>query len=160
MAFQTDKFQGDQQELLIRMRQFEDHFVERKTANDVKDILKTLVAFGNSTPPNMSSLLFLGVRDSGEIEDPQPDINSLDRRFAKEHEKIYPPLRCLTRIVHENDRQALAVIVPFSPSRPHFAGQSFVRMGARSVLVSLEQFNELIASRNSKVSRILEYKAK
>ena len=47
-------------ELLAKMRRFEDHFVERKTANDKKDWLKTLVAFANSTPRVGSCIVGFG----------------------------------------------------------------------------------------------------
>jgi predicted HTH transcriptional regulator len=50
------------------MRNFEDHFVERKTAKDEKDRLKTVVAFANSAPFGYPSILFIGVKNSGEIE--------------------------------------------------------------------------------------------
>jgi predicted HTH transcriptional regulator len=83
-------FQPDPTQLLARMRRFEDHFTERKTSNDLKDMIKTLVAFGNSTPPNASAVLYLGVRDSGEIETPQPNLDNLQKSFRKDLEKVYP----------------------------------------------------------------------
>ena len=36
MAFQTNAFQGNDADLLARIRRFEDHFGERKTAGDKK----------------------------------------------------------------------------------------------------------------------------
>jgi predicted HTH transcriptional regulator len=122
MAFQMDAFQPDITQLLSRMRRFEDQFTKRKTPNDMKDIIKTLVAFGNSTPPNASAVLYLGVRDSGEIEAPQPNLDNLQRSFRKEVEKVYPPLQTTSTVIEENGRQALAIVVPHSESRPHFAG--------------------------------------
>jgi len=50
------------------------------------------------------------------------------------------------------------VIIYGSENRPHFAGPSYVRSGSESLEASREQFNELIAKRNSKVSRISEFK--
>jgi hypothetical protein len=37
-------------DLLARMRNFEDHLVERKSVKDEKDWKKTAVAFANSVP--------------------------------------------------------------------------------------------------------------
>jgi len=56
-----------EQELLTRLRNFEDQFVERKTSSDGRDWVKTIVAFANSTPIDSFSVLFIGVRNSGEI---------------------------------------------------------------------------------------------
>ncbi len=63
-------------QLLAMMRRFEDHFVERKTANDKKDWLKTIVAFANSAPAGSTAILFIGVTDAGEIEG-QTNLDSL-----------------------------------------------------------------------------------
>jgi hypothetical protein len=65
------------------------------------------------------------------------------------------PLYSSTR---EKERHALAVIIPGSESRPHFAGLSYVRSGSESVEASEQQFMEFIAQRNSKAARILLWK--
>ncbi|MGH9481471.1 MAG: hypothetical protein ACRD1L_05210, partial [Terriglobales bacterium] len=54
----------------------------------------------------------------------------------------------------------LAIIVPGSSQRPHFAGPSYVRQGSRTIAASESQFANLIASRNEKVSEILKWKGK
>jgi len=145
-------------ELLARMKNFEDNFVERKTASDDRDWLKTIVAFANSTPPGWTSVLFIGVRNSGEIQTPQINLDSMQITLNADLRKTYPPIACFQRVIEENGRQALAVIVPYSESRPHFSGPSFVRKGSETVVASEEQFNELIASRNSLVGHILAHK--
>jgi hypothetical protein len=38
-------------DLLLRLTNFEDHFVERKTSGDSRDWLKTVVGFANSARP-------------------------------------------------------------------------------------------------------------
>src|SRR5216683_392152 len=146
-------------ELLARMRRFEDHFVERKTANDKKDWLKTIVAFANSTPAGSTAVLFIGVTDAGEIEG-QSNLDSLQKTLNKELEKAYPRIECMSRVVEESGRQALAVIVPSSGNKPHFSGPSFVRRLSETFEASEQEFEELIARRNSRVSRILDYKGK
>src|SRR6266852_4138343 len=94
-------------QLLARMRRFEDHFVERKTANDKKDWLKTIVAFANSTPAGSTAVLFIGVTDAGEIEG-HTNLDSLQKTLNNELEKAYPQIECMSRVVEENARQALA----------------------------------------------------
>jgi hypothetical protein len=64
------------------------------------------------------------------------------------------------KIIGVGGLQVLAVIVPGSPLRPHFAGPSYVRRGSESIIASEEQFAELISSRNSKSSMILSFKGK
>jgi hypothetical protein len=160
MAFQTGTFQGNDNELLARMRRFEDHFVERKTASDKKDWLKTIVAFANSTPEKLTAVLFIGVRDNGEIETPQNNLDSLQKSLNKELEKIYPRVDCRAQVVQENGRCALAVIVPASKNKPHFSGPSFIRQMSETVEASEQEFAELIARRNSKASRLLDMKHK
>jgi hypothetical protein len=70
------------------------------------------------------------------------------------------PIGRVSKIVAENGRQALAIIIPGSVLRPHFAGLSYVRQGCKSVPASDDQFAELIAQRNSKANRILAWKGK
>jgi hypothetical protein len=160
MAFQTNASQSSDDDLLARMRRFEDHFVERKTANDKKDWLKTIVAFANSTPPNSTAVLFIGVTDAGTIETPQNDLDALQKTLAKELKKAYPRIDCTTRVIEQDGRQALAVMVPPSENKPHFAGPSFVRRMSETFEASEKEFNELIARRNSATAKILEYKGK
>jgi len=74
-------------DLLARMRNYEDHLVERKTSNDLKDVLKTIVAFANSAPVGYPAILYLGVRDSGEIETPQTNLDNGQKAVNKELQK-------------------------------------------------------------------------
>ena len=73
---------------------------------------------------------------------------------------IYPPPPYLAKIIEENGRQVLAVIVWSSELRPHFAGRSYIRKGSETFEASEEQFAELIARRNSKANMILRFKEK
>ena len=54
------------EELLSRLKNFEDQFVERKTASDSKDWVKTAVAFANSAVEGLPCVLFIGAKDAGE----------------------------------------------------------------------------------------------
>jgi hypothetical protein len=148
-------------ELLARLQNFEDHFVERKTSGDKKkDWLKTAVAFANSAPNGYQCVLYIGVKDSGEIETPQVNLDTLQKTFNQEMKNVYPPVPYLTKIVNDEGRQALAVIVFGSERRPHFSGLAYVRKGSESIDASEQQFEELIAQRNSKAARILQWKGK
>jgi predicted HTH transcriptional regulator len=145
------------QDLLARMKNFEDHFVERKTCGDSRDWLKTVVAFANSAPIGYPCILYIGVRDNGEIEARQTNFDSLQKTLNKFLQDAYPRVAYLPRIITEGGKQALAVIVPGSDSRPHFAGPAYVRRGSETFEASDEQLDDLIASRSGKVYRISLY---
>jgi hypothetical protein len=147
-------------ELLARMRNFEDHLVERKTVKDEKDWKKTAVAFANSVPIGLPAVLYIGVRDKGEIETPQQNLDDVEKKFNRQMEKVYPRIAYVPKIVTDNGRQALAVIILGSELRPHFAGLSYVRRGSESIEASEAQFEELIAQRSSKTALLMEYKGK
>jgi len=147
-------------DLLARMRNFEDHMVERKTIKDESDWKRAAVSFANSVPVGLPAVLYIGVRDNGEIETPQRDLEEVAKRFNKHMEKVYPRIAYVPKVISSDGRQALAVIIPGSDSRPHFAGLAYVRRGPESMDGSEEQFAELIAQRNSKAAFLLRWKGK
>jgi hypothetical protein len=144
-------------DLLLRLRDYEDHFVERKTSGDHKDWLKTVVGFANSTPIGYPAVLYIGVKDSGEIEE-DVNLDSLQKTLGKKIAEAYPVIYYLTRVMNDGGKQFLAVIVPGSENRPHFAGPSYVRIGSETMVASEPQFQALIAQRQSKAYEILKWK--
>jgi Putative DNA-binding domain len=147
------------QDLLRRLRNFEDFFVERKTSSDKRDWLPTAVAFANSAPIDYPAVLFVGVRNNGTIEE-GANLDSLQRTFSQLIGEAYPPVATFSKVLEEAGKQFLAIIVPGSPNRPHFAGHSFVRVGSETRKASELQFAELIAQRNNKVRELLKWKNK
>ena len=146
-------------DILIRLTDLEDSFTERKTVNDLGDCLKTAVAFANSTPIDYPAILFVGVRNNGEVEgipNPEKIQNSVSEKIAA----AYPTIYHATRVLARDGKTFLAVVIPGSPSRPHFAGPSYVRDDNKSVLASRDQFDHLIAERNSKAYEILKWRGK
>jgi hypothetical protein len=146
------------EELLLRLKNFEDNFVERKTSGDSKDWLKTVVVFANTTPVGYPAVLCIGVKNDGTPEEKTVDLDSLQKTFSEKVSEAYPPIYYLTKIVNIGGKQVLAVIIPGSADRPHFAGLAYIREGSKSVAASITQFDELIASRNNKVREILKWK--
>lgn len=140
------------------MRNFEDQFVERKTSSDGKDWVRTIVAFANSTPIDSFSVLFIGVRNSGEIESPKTDLDQLQRNLNQKLKNVQPTITCTQQIVSENGRPALAVIVPYSSKRPHFSGPAYIRRGSENLLALPEDLDLLTQAKNTKVARILAHK--
>jgi hypothetical protein len=144
------------------MKNLEDGFTERKPEGvSTEDIRKTLVAFANSVPDGEQAILFIGVEDDGtpsgitNTDQKQKDI----RRIAEQ--KCYPPITTFNSIVFdESGKSIIAVIVNASMNRPHFAGTAYVRVGSESIQAAPQVFDDLIASRNDKVRRILREKGK
>jgi len=147
-------------DVISRLRDFEDGFTERKTegAANPSELRKTLVAFANSVPEGKTSILFLGVSDNGTpmgINNPE----SLQKTVRKVAEKdCYPPVNYQTIVFQIEDKTLLAVEVKASNERPHFSGPAFIRIGSESVAASKSIYDELIATRNTKVGRILRSK--
>ncbi len=153
----ADMSDGD---LLARLKNFEDQFVERKTVADSKDWLKTVVAFANSAPIGFPCILYIGVRDNGDFESKVSDLDSVQKTLNRMLQNIQPRTAYLPKIIREGGMQALAVIVPGSNLRPHFSGPSYVRKGSETMEASEEQLTRLINSRTSKVYEILRYLGK
>ena len=156
----TIKVELNEADLLARMRNFEDHLVERKVVKDERDWKKTAVAFANSVPVGLPAVLYIGVRDTGEIETPQHNLDEVEKKFNRHMEKVYPRFAYVPKIITDNGLQALAVVIPGSELRPHFAGLSYVRRGSENIESYEEQFSELIAQRNSKTALLLQSKGK
>jgi hypothetical protein len=147
------------EDILLRLSNREDSTVERKTASDYGDCRKTAVAFSNSLPIGDPGILFVGVYDDGTVES-STNLESLQNKVSKEFKKIYPAIYPQSRVMSKDGKEFLAVIVRGSENRPHFAGQSYIRDGTQSIPASQEQFNNLIAERNSKAYAIGKWKGK
>lgn len=147
-------------ELLQRLSDHEDNLTERKPAGvNKQELRKTLSAFANSVPADRTAILFIGVHDeTGEVMGVPPDQTDSKQKQVREaaERECYPPITTVTcRVLTKSGLHVIAVIVGASADRPHFTGPAYVRRGSESVNASPALFNELIASRNSKVSAIL-----
>jgi hypothetical protein len=146
-------------DILSRLSNLEDSFVERKTEGDSGDWLKTVVAFANSLPLGYPAILFIGVRNDGTVqglENPESVQKSLTQKVAQ----AYPIPYYLMKVLDKEGRRLLAVIVPGSEFRPHFAGPAFVRDGSQTVRASEQQFARLIAQRSNAAYQILQWRGK
>jgi len=144
--------------LMSRLADAEDNFVERKAGVKGEELRRTIVAFANSVPEGREGVVFIGVRDGGEIQ----GIDGTDS-LQKTVESIcsrdcYPPVRHRCEVLRLNGKEVLAVVIPSSSNRPHFSGPAFVRRGSQTIGASEDVFNDLIASRSSKPAAILRYK--
>ena len=146
-------------DILLRLTTTEDSTVERKTAHDYRDCLKTAVAFSNSQPVDDPGIIFVGVGNDGTVQD-NPNLDSMQGKVSDELSKVYPPIYPQMKVMRKDGREFLAVIVRGSMNRPHFAGPSYIRDGSRTIVASKDQFEQLIAERNRKVRYILRWKGR
>lgn len=160
---EVDKYQ----ELRNRIRAPEDGFVERKLQGAGRSVWRrAIVAFANSVPENQTGVLYIGVRDSGEIAGVQ-DPDALQKTITEIcTNDCYPPVTSYTCAVLAMPDDNLggspvtivAVEVSLSKDRPHFSGPAYVRKGSQTVIASREMFEDLIASRHDKARVILGWK--
>ena len=149
-------------DLLSRLANTEDNFVERKRFSDDREWLRTAVGFANSCPVDFPGILFVGVYDNGQPEMPRvpTNLDSLQKTLSERLKEAWPPIYYLTKTLRKDGSEFLGVLVPGSRARPHFAGRSFVRVGSQTREASEVQFNELLAQRNTKAFVILQWKDK
>jgi predicted HTH transcriptional regulator len=145
------------EELALRIISTEDNYVERKTAGDNKRWIPALVAFANSAPVGFDCVLFIGVKDNGTLE-PDVGVESLQKSFSEKAAEVFPPVPYASKVFRRQDRECLAVIVPGSPDRPHYAGQPYVRIGSESKKADAEQFARMTAEHDPKAREILKRK--
>lgn len=146
-------------DILSRLTNVEDATVERKTASDYRDWVRGAVAFSNSLPLNEPGIIYIGVYNDGRIEG-KPITEDFLKKVSRELGNVYPAIYPQIHVKQKDGKDFVVVIVFGSPDKPHFAGKSYIRDGTQSPEASEQQFKELIAKRNSKVTHILEWKEK
>jgi len=149
-----------EESLILRLRSTEHDFVERKPRGDKSGWLQTAVAFANSAPIGWPAILFVGVDDDGNPQQGTDKLEDLMKSVSDTLDRAYPAIYRQVVPVHVGDLACLAVVVPGSESRPHFAGQSYVRVGPQTKPASEEQYELLIAERQSKAREILKWKGR
>jgi predicted HTH transcriptional regulator len=146
-------------DILSRLENLEDSFVERKTEGDSGDWLKSVVAFANSMPVGYPAILFIGVKNDGTVQGlKNPD--SVQKSLSNKIASAYPVPYYWTKVLERGGQSFLAVIVPGRDTRPHFAGPAYVRDGSKSIAASEEQFKILMAQRNNVAYELLKWRGK
>jgi hypothetical protein len=147
-------------QIVQMIEQPEGPLLERKPSRvNAREIRQTVVAFANSVSGTDEAVLLIGIGDRGVVHgctDAEADAMQKSVRDVCE-KQCYPAIAFRIEILSER-QNVVAVIIPPSDNRPHFAGQAYVRRGSESVAASDDVFNELIYSRNSKAAMLLEYK--
>jgi hypothetical protein len=136
--------------------QAEDSLREKKVESDLKDLLKTLVAFANSVAPGDSAKLFIGENDDGTVQG-VTNIENISRSVTKEADKIYPPIYYRTEVYERDGKQCVCVTIKHNGQAPHFGGAAWVRQGSRTVKATEETYQQMIDQRQSKVQVLSQW---
>jgi predicted HTH transcriptional regulator len=118
--------------------------VERKTNQGKADWLHTAVAFANAVPIGYPAVLFVGVDNKGNPQQ-NGDLESLQKTVSQEINRAFPPIYYLPRVLTLDGNGFIAIIIPGSPSRPHFAGKAYIRSGPETKEASERQLDLLLA---------------
>jgi hypothetical protein len=138
---------------------WEDYLLERKVESDLKDLLKTLVAFANSVMPGHIATILIGETDDGiaaGVTNPQ----NIQDRIRKECERIYPSIIWRSTVYETNNKHCVRVEIEYSGDTPHFGGSAWVRRGNATHKASDEMFQRLVELRLEPVREISKWVGK
>ena len=111
-------------DLLKLLGNHEDNFVERKQEGVKEaDLRRTLCAFANTVPEGRVAVLFIGLHDKTGAPTGVSNPDQLQKRVREVcHDDCYPPLEYKSEVLTVEGKAIVAVVVPYSTARPHFAG--------------------------------------
>lgn len=149
------------QQILALVQGSESHLVERKRSlPNQADIRKALVAFANTVASGEDAVLAIGMADDGQVVGVS-NADKIQREVRQTAEQdCYPPIQCHPRLLSVDGKEIVAIVIPSSTTKPHFAGPAYVRVGSESVRATERVYEDLIASRHDKARVILDWKLK
>jgi hypothetical protein len=136
--------------------QAEDSLREKKSESDLKDLLKTLVAFANSVAPGDTAKIFIGEQDDGAVQG-VTDADNIQKRVKKEADKIYPEIYFKTEVYEREGKQCVRVDIKHNGLAPHFGGAAWVRKGSETVRATAELYQQLVDMRQSKIQVLAKW---
>jgi hypothetical protein len=135
---------------------WEDGLLERKVENDLKDLLKTLVAFSNSVRPGHTATILIGEKDDGNIQGVKNPDN-IQKTVREECDKIYPPIVWRSQVYEKEHKPCVRVEIEYDGETPHFGGAAWIRRGSESVKATDQIFQKLIEFRSSKIRYLADW---
>jgi hypothetical protein len=135
---------------------WEDTLLERKVESDLKDILKTMVAFANSVRPDHVGVIIIGEKDDGTVVGVNNPDN-IQKRVREEAEKIYPEIVWRSLVYDAGGKKCVKVEIEHSGDTPHFGGPAWVRRGSETIKATEEVFQRLIDVRTDLVRELAKW---
>jgi hypothetical protein len=129
---------------------WEDCLLERKVENDLKDLLKTLVAFSNSVRPGHTATILIGERNDGTAQGVRNPDN-IQKLVREECDRIYPPILWRSRAYEKDGTFCVRVEIEYDGETPHFGGSAWIRRGSESIKANDAIFQKLVEFRASKI---------
>jgi predicted HTH transcriptional regulator len=126
--------------------QAEDSLREKKVESDLKDLLKTLVAFANSVAPGDTAKIFIGEKDDGTVQG-VTNPESISRSVTREADKIYPAIYYRTEVYEREGKQCVRVDIKHNGQAPHFGGHAWVRQGSQTIRATDELYQQMVDQR-------------
>jgi hypothetical protein len=145
-------------ELLSKVSDTENNFIERKTVRDHQGWLETAVAFANSCPVGQAGILYVGVDNEGRVRK-QPDefdFDKLQKSISAKIANAWPPIYFVSHILTHFRMEFIEVVIFGSPERPHFSGPAYVRVGPETRDATEDQYDSFVGQRSSKVRALHE----
>jgi hypothetical protein len=138
--------------------QAEDSLKEKKVESDLKDLLKTLVAFANSVARNDTAKVFIGERDDGTVQ----GVTNTDniQKVKETADKIYPEIYYRTEAYQREGKQCVRVDIRHNGLAPHFGGPAWVRRGSETKEATEELYDQLVAFRSGKARELAQWQDK
>jgi hypothetical protein len=136
--------------------QAEDSLRERKVESDLKDLLKTMVAFANSVAPEDVAQIFIGVTDDGTIQG-LVDPDSIEKSVKKQADKIYPEIYYKCHVFVDNGKSYLRVDIRHNGLAPHFGGPAWVRRGSETIKATEQVYQQMVELRSQKTRKLAQW---
>jgi hypothetical protein len=139
--------------------QAEDSLREKKVESDLKDLLKTMVAFANSVAPGDTAKIFIGERDDDTVQG-VTNADNIQKRVRQEADKIYPEIYYKTEVYEREGKQCVRVDIKHNELAPHFGGPGWVRRGSETLKATDQLYQQMIEQRQSTVRMLLQWLGK
>jgi predicted HTH transcriptional regulator len=123
-----------------------------------QEVRKTVVAFANSTPDGQEAVLFIGLNDKTGAVEGVDNADKLQKRCVNVLDECYPAITRHMYALTIDGKTVVAIVVPASRHKPHFAGGAYVRDGSQSNQASNRLYEDLILSRTDPARELIKYK--
>lgn len=138
--------------------QAEDSLKEKKTESDLKDLLKTLVAFANSDAPGDTATLFIGEKDDGTVQG-VTNADNIQKKVKETADRIYPAIYYKPTVYERDGKQCVRVDVEHNGLAPHFGEAAWVRRGSVTVKATEALYQQMVELRLNKVTQLMKWRA-
>jgi len=135
---------------------WEDNLLECKLESDLKDLLKTLVAFSNSVRPGHTAVILIGEANDGTVQGVKNPDN-IQKKVRDTCDSIYPPILWRSLMYQKENKPYIRIEIEYDGETPHFGGKAWVRKGSTTKEATDEVFQRLIDYRSSKVRELANW---